>query len=63
MFKCEIKTAGSAFCDPATGEENEYWELVELNRILANVCLKIEEGETSGSCMDINGNKVGEWSR
>ena len=63
MFKCEIKTGGSAFCDPATGEENEYWESVELNRILANVCLKIEEGETSGSCMDINGNKVGQWSK
>lgn len=63
MFKCEIKIGGSAFCDPATGEENEYWESVELNRILANVCLKIEEGETSGSCMDINGNKVGTWSR
>lgn len=63
MFKCEIKTGGSAFCDPCTGEESEYWESVELNRILADICLKIEEGETSGSCMDINGNKVGKWSR
>ena len=54
MFKCEIKTGGSAFCDPCTGEESEYWESVELNRILANVCLKIEDGETSGICMDIN---------
>lgn len=63
MLKIEIKTGGAAFCDPATGEESEYWESVELNRILATVCLKIEEGETSGSCMDINGNKVGKWSR
>lgn len=62
MFKCEIKTGGSAFCDP-DGNESEYWESVELNRILANVCLKIEEGETSGSCIDINGNRVGKWSR
>lgn len=63
MLKIEIETGGSAFCDPSTGEESEYWESVELNRILANVCLKIEEGETSGSCMDINGNNVGKWSR
>lgn len=63
MLKIEIKTGGAAFCDPSTGEESEYWESVELNRILANVCLKIEEGETSGSCMDINGNNVGKWSR
>ena len=63
MFKCEIKTGGAAFCDPSTGEESEYWESVELKRILENVCLRIEEGETSGSCMDINGNKVGKWSR
>lgn len=63
MFKCEIKTGGAAFCNPATGEESEYWESVELNRILANVCLKIEDSEISGICMDINGNKVGKWSR
>ncbi len=63
MLKIEIKTGNAAFCDPYTGEENEYWESVELNRILANICLKIENGETSGSCMDINGNKVGQWSR
>ena len=63
MLKIEIKTSGAAFCDPYTGEESEYWESVELKRILENVCLRIEEGETSGSCMDINGNKVGKWSR
>ena len=62
MFKCEIKTGNVAFCDP-DGNESEYWECVELNRILADICLKIDEGETSGSCMDINGNKVGKWSR
>lgn len=63
MFKCEIKTGGSAFCDPCTGEESEYWESVELKRILENVCLRVEEGETSGNCMDINGNKVGKWKK
>jgi hypothetical protein len=63
MLKIEIKTGGAAFCDPYTGEEDKYWESVELNRILANICLKIENGEKSGSCIDINGNKVGQWSR
>ena len=63
MLKIEIKTSNAAFCDPCTGDESEYWESVELNRILAGICLKIENGETSGNCMDINGNKVGLWSR
>lgn len=63
MLKIEIKTDSAAFCDPSTGDENEYWESIELNRILANICLKIENGETSGSCIDINGNKVGKWKR
>ena len=63
MFKCEIRTSGASFCDPCTGEESSYWESVELKRILENVCLKIGKGETSGNCMDINGNNVGKWSR
>lgn len=63
MFKCEIKTGNAAFCDPDTGNESEFWEAVELKRILEDVCEKLEEGFTSGSIMDINGNKVGEWSR
>lgn len=62
MFKCEIKTGGSAFCDP-DGNENEYWEAMELKRILEEICSKIEDEQTSGSCMDINGNNVGKWSR
>lgn len=62
MFKCEIKTGGSAFCD-LDGNESEYWEAMELKRILEKICSKIEDGQTSGSCMDINGNKVGKWSR
>ena len=62
MLRIEIKTDNAAFCDP-DGNESEYWESVELNRILANICLAIEGGETSGTCMDINGNKVGIWSR
>ena len=43
MLRIEIKTDNAAFCDP-DGNESEYWESVELNRILANICLAIEGG-------------------
>ena len=38
-------------------------EALELKRILKKICEKLEYGETSGTIMDINGNKVGQWSR
>lgn len=63
MFKCEIKTGGSAFCDPITGEEDDVMEATEIRRILAIVSCELENGATSGSIMDVNGNKVGSWSR
>lgn len=34
----------------------------EVARILRKVAEKVEAGEDSGPCMDINGNKVGTWS-
>ena len=63
MFKCEIETGSAAFCDPYTEDESEFWEAIELKRVLEDVCKRLEAGHTSGSIMDINGNKVGEWSR
>ena len=33
----------------------------ETVRILKGIIGKIEQGRTSGPCMDINGNKVGQW--
>lgn len=63
MFKLEIKTGGAAFCNPDTGNEDEFWEGIEINRLLEKVKIEIEEGYTSGVLMDINGNKVGKWSR
>lgn len=62
MFKLEIKTGGAAFCDPMTGEHDEYFEIKEICHILR----KIEQdiwNEGNGSCVDINGNVVGRWSR
>lgn len=63
MFKCEVKTDSAAFCDPYTGDKSEFWEAIELKRVLEDVCEKLEAGYTSDSILDINGNKVGEWSR
>lgn len=63
MLKIEIKTGNAAFCDPCTQEESEYFESVELRRILQDICDKLEKGKTEGAILDINGNKVGKWSR
>ena len=63
MFKCEIKTGNAAFCYPCTGEESEFDEAIECKRLLEKICEQLEEGATSGSIFDINGNRVGRWSR
>lgn len=63
MLNIEIETGNAAFCDPYDGNESEYWEAVELKRILQDICTELEDGVTSGSCYDINGNNVGHWSR
>ena len=63
MFKLEIETGNAAFCDPDTGSEDEFWEGIEINRLLEKVQIEIEEGYTSGTIIDINGNRVGKWSR
>jgi hypothetical protein len=34
---------------------------LELERITAKAAARIEDGETSGKCMDTNGNSVGSW--
>ena len=39
------------------------WKEVECKRLLEDICRKLEDGATSGSIFDINGNKVGQWSR
>ena len=63
MMKIEIRTDGAAFRDAFTGEPDNASEAMEIRRILERVIEKLELGYTEGSCMDINGNKVGEWSR
>lgn len=63
MLKIEIKTGNAAFCDPFTGEPSEFDEAIECKRLLEGICRELEDGATSGSIIDINGNKVGQWSR
>lgn len=61
MFKLDMKTGNSAFTDPY-GENDRIAESQEVARILREVAYQIENGiRTKGSCMDYNGNKVGEF--
>jgi hypothetical protein len=63
MFKIEISTDGAVFKEPYEGTDDRFQEGLEIKRILEDVAGQIEAGMTSGPCMDINGNKVGSWSR
>jgi hypothetical protein len=61
MFKIDIKTGNAAFCDPYTGEEDQYSKREEVIRILKEVIEKMENDYIEGSCIDLCGNKVGSW--
>lgn len=52
MFKLTIKTDNEAF-----SEDPGY----EIARILKKIAQKLEDGDTNGPVMDVNGNKVGQW--
>lgn len=60
MFKIVLHTGNSAF-----GREDSdcavYDLRCEIARILKSVSDSVEIGETSGSCRDYNGNRVGSW--
>lgn len=61
MLKIEFKTGNAAFNDPYTGEPDDIYLRHESVRILEEVVTKIGNGYTEGSCIDLNGNKVGSW--
>ena len=61
MFELKIKTGYAAFCDPSTGDKSAYDEGIEVARILREVADKVENESREGSCIDYNGNKVGEF--
>lgn len=59
MLKIEIKTGGAAYSeDDVHTTEGRY----ELQRNLMDICRKITNGYDEGYIMDINGNKVGNWT-
>lgn len=59
MLKIEIKTSGAAYSeDDILTTEGRY----ELQRNLMDISRKLTNGYDSGVIMDINGNKVGNWS-
>jgi len=66
MFKIEIKTGNAAFRSDYLTDKNGDYVLdpqgTEVVRILKDIERKIEFGHDSGIILDINGNKVGEWS-
>lgn len=65
MFKAEIYTGGAAFhCEdpkenPALDREVEG---LEVARLLVKIATDIRQGKDDGKIIDLNGNKVGEWS-
>lgn len=51
-FTCKVNMDNAAFED----------DDAELLRIVEDVAAKIGQGRTNGTCVDANGNTVGEWS-
>ena len=60
MFEIKIKTGNAAFRD-IDGDEDVVCELDEVIRILEDIIKRIKCCHTSGKCIDINGNAVGNW--
>lgn len=63
MFKANIKTSNAAFHDyvMGNGKFDDYVRNDEVARILREIANKLENGYTSGVCLDMNGNTVGDW--
>ncbi len=53
-MKIKFSTDNAAF--------DEYGYYSEVKRILDNITEKVRLGYDNGPIMDINGNKIGEWS-
>lgn len=64
MFTVKISTGGDAFYAPSWEDGSLVPDpcRMELRRLLEEVRKKLLYGRTEGCLMDINGNKVGEWS-
>ena len=65
MLKIEIRTDNVAFQSQWGGADkwdDMYCRNEEVKRVLKNVCNQMDNGKTSGYCIDINGNRCGKWS-
>lgn len=60
-MKIEFSTSNAAFCDPITQEESKEYRAIETAVILKRIAYAVEQGCTSGTVMDNNGNATGSW--
>ena len=64
-MKIEFSTDNAAFRlyeEDGHDEVNKITFIEECNRIFDDICSKIHRGWDMGAILDINGNKIGEWS-
>lgn len=62
-MKIEFRTSGAAFRDEYADEgTNDMYTRDEILRILGLIMTQIRCGDTHKSIIDLNGNKIGEWS-
>ena len=60
-MKIEFTTSNAAFCDPITQEPSKECRTIETAVILKRIAYAVEQGCTSGTVMDSNGNAIGSW--
>ena len=59
----KFSTSGAAFQDEYADEmTNDIYTRSEVVRILKKITKQIDDGDNYGPIIDINGNKIGEWS-
>lgn len=62
-MKIEFSTDNAAFKNEYASEmENDLWTREQVIRILKKIIHDIDFDYSYGPIMDINGNKIGEWS-
>lgn len=62
MFELKMNTSNAAFCDPNTGEEDEFFRNQEVARILEQIAYDVRSYIDCGSVRDTNGNKIGTFN-
>ena len=63
IMNIKFSTSGAAFQDEYADEmTNDIYTRSEVVRILKKITKQIDNGDNYGPIIDINGNKIGEWS-